>query len=156
MLVAALAVYAFATSGGVASVPVSPSVLMFAALIAFGLFVIVETRMAAPLVLVNLPRDRGAGIGFETNLAIGTLMMSTLVVGAFSLSFSLGLSEAHVGLVLAVGPAVATLSGVPAGWSTDRLGASRVMVMGLVQIMIGLICLACLPRLFGVGGMSPR
>lgn len=152
LLAIALATYAFATSGGARSVPVPPPALMSGAVIAIALFVIVETRAMAPLVPMILLRDRAAGLGFAMNLAIGTVMMSTLVVGPFFLAFSLGLSEAHVGLVLAVGPAVAALSGVPAGRLTDRLGANRVMVIGLAQTVLGLLCLAILPRYFGVGG----
>ena len=81
-----------------------------------------------------------------------TALMATLVVGPFFLTFSLELEEAEVGLVLAVGPVVAALAGVPAGRLTDRFGARRVMVAGLVQTMLGLLCLAFLPRIFGVGG----
>ena len=89
------------------------------------------------------------------NSLIGTVMMATLVVGPFFLTFSLELEEAEVGLVLAVGPVVAALAGVPAGRLTDRFGARRVMVAGLVQTMLGLLCLAFLPRIFGVavGGL---
>jgi MFS family permease len=86
------------------------------------------------------------------NLLVGTVMMSTLVVGPFYLAFSMGLNEALVGLVMAVGPVVAALSGIPAGQLTDRLGAKRVMLIGLVQTISGLLCLAFLPRYFGVGG----
>lgn len=152
VLVIALATYALATSGGAAGIPVSPAPLVCGAAAAIGLFVLVETCAAAPLVPMTLLRDRTAGLGFVMNMAIGTVMMATLIVGPFFLAFSLGLSEAQVGLVLAVGPAVAALSGVPAGRLTDRFGANRVMVMGLVQTVLGLLCLAFLPRSFGVGG----
>lgn len=152
VLVIALAAYALATSGGAAGIPVPPGVLISGALIATALFVIVENRVASPLVPMVLLRDQKTGIGFVMNLAVGTIMMSTLVVGPFFLAFSLGLNEALVGLVMAVGPVVSALSGVPAGRLTDRLGANRVVVIGLVQTMLGLLCLAFLPRYFGVGG----
>lgn len=152
VLVGALAAYALATSGGAAGLPVSPGLLIFAALVALVLFVIVETRVASPLVPMALLRDRTAGIGFVMNLAVGTVMMSTLVVGPFFLAFSLGLNDALIGLVLAVGPMVAALSGLPAGRLTDRLGAKRVMILGLVQTLLGLLCLAFLPRYVGTGG----
>ncbi|MCQ0093408.1 MFS transporter [Roseovarius sp. M141] len=152
VLVIALAAYALATSGGVSGIPVSSGVLIFAALIATALFVIIETRATSPLVPMGLLQDRTAGIGFAMNFAIGTVMMSTLVIGPFFLAFSLGLNEALIGLTMAVGPVVAALSGVPAGRLTDRLGARRVMVIGLTQTVLGLLCLAFLPRYFGVGG----
>ncbi|MFC6489446.1 MFS transporter [Nitratireductor sp. GCM10026969] len=152
VLVIALAAYALATSGGAVGIPVSPGVLASGALIAIALFVIVETRVASPLVPMTLLHDRRTGIGFVMNVAVGTVMMSTLVIGPFFLAFSLGLNEALIGLVMAVGPVVSALSGVPAGRLTDRLGANRVMVIGLVQTMLGLLCLAFLPRYFGVGG----
>jgi MFS family permease len=41
-------------------------------------------------------------------------------VGPFFLSFSLGLNDALVGLVMAIGPVTAALSGVLAGRVTDR------------------------------------
>ncbi len=152
LLVIALAFYALATSGGAAGIAVSPVILISCALLAIALFVMVESRVASPLVPMALLCDRKTGSGFVMNLLIGTVMMSTLVVGPFFLAFSLGLSDALIGLVMAIGPAVAALSGVPAGWLTDRLGASRVIVLGTVQTAFGLLCLAFLPRYFGVIG----
>ncbi|SFU21602.1 MFS transporter [Sedimentitalea nanhaiensis] len=148
----ALAAYALATSGGTSGIPVPPGMLMIAAFAATALFAVVETRAASPLVPMALLQDRTTGTGFAMNWAIGTVMMSTLVVGPFFLAFSLGLNDALIGLVMAVGPVVAALSGVPAGRLTDRLGARRVMVIGLAQTVLGLLCLAFLPRYFGVGG----
>ncbi|WP_306153810.1 MFS transporter [Roseovarius sp. MMSF_3281] len=152
VLIVALVTYSLATSGGASGVAVSPAMLMAGTFIATVVFVVVETRVSAPLVPMAVLMDRMTGAGFIMNILVGTVMMATLVVGPFFLTFSLGLEEAVVGLVLAVGPVVAALSGVPAGRLTDRFGARRVMLAGLVQTMLGLLCLALLPRYFGVGG----
>lgn len=152
VLIVVLVAYSLATSGGVTGVRLSPAVLMAGVPMATVLFVAVEARASAPLVPMKVLLDRKTGAGFAMNILIGTVMMATLVVGPFFLSFSLGLGEAVVGMVLAIGPGVAALSGVPAGRLTDRYGAGRVMCAGLVQTMLGLLCLAFLPRQFGVGG----
>lgn len=108
--------------------------------------------MSTPLVPITVLMDGKTGAGGAMNILVGTVMMATLVVGPFFLTFSLGLGEAVVEQVLAVGPVVAALSRVPSGWLIDRFGARRVMLAGLVQTMLGLLCLAFLPRQFGVGG----
>lgn len=152
VLVVALVAYALATSGGVAALPLDMGALILLALGALALFVFIERSATSPLVPMTLLMDRTTGIGFAMNWLVGTIMMSTLVVGPFFLAFSLGLNEALIGLVLAVGPAVAAFAGIPAGWLVDRFGADRVMILGLLQTMIGLLCLAFLPLSFGVGG----
>jgi MFS family permease len=152
VLVVALVAYALATSGGVAALPLDMGPLILLALGALCLFVFIERSAISPLVPMTLLMDRTTGIGFAMNWLVGTIMMSTLVVGPFFLAFSLGLNEALIGLVLAVGPAVAAFAGIPSGWLVDRFGVDRVMIFGLLQTMIGLLCLAFLPRVFGVGG----
>lgn len=152
LLMIAVGAYALAMSGEAVSLPVGPAVLIPCAALAAVVFAMVETRAASPLVPMHLLRDRKTGIGFATNMIVGTIMMSTLVVGPFFLTFALGLSDALVGLVMATGPAIASVAGIPAGRLTDRLGANRVVCLGLAQIAVGLLCLAFLPRYFGVAG----
>lgn len=152
VLIVALAAYSIATSGGATGIPASPLALMPVVLAAIAVFVAVETRARAPLVQMTLFMNRTVGIGFAMNALIATAMMATLVVGPFFLTFALALDEATVGLVLAVGPVVSALFGVPAGRLTDRFGARRVMLSGLAQATFGLLALAYLPRLFGTAG----
>jgi MFS family permease len=152
LLMIAVGAYALAVSGDAVSLPVGPAVLIPCTALAGVAFAMIETRAASPLVPMHLLRNRKTGIGFATNLIVGTIMMSTLVVGPFYLTFALGLSDAMVGLVMATGPAIASVAGIPAGRLTDRLGASRVVRIGLAQIALGLLCLAFLPRHFGVAG----
>ncbi|MEM8569853.1 MAG: MFS transporter [Pseudomonadota bacterium] len=148
----ALAAYALATSHGILDLPIPTTGLIAIAAVAAVMFAIVESRVATPLVPLALLRDATIGLGFLMNLIVGAIMMSTLVVGPFFLAFSLGLNEALVGLVMAVGPAIAAISGIPAGRLTDRFGTQRVCVFGLLQMILALVCLAALPRFFGVGG----
>jgi MFS family permease len=112
----------------------------------------IERRAAAPLIPPALLGGGGLPGKLAMNVLVSAVMMSTLVVGPFFLAFGLGLSDRAVGLVMSVGPAVAALSGFPAGRLTDRIGAERASLLGLVQIVIGTSCLALLPTLIGTVG----
>jgi MFS family permease len=79
-------------------------------------------------------------------------MMAMLVVGPLFLSFGLLLGEAQTGLVVAVGPVVAALAGIPAGRLTDRFGAKRILATGLSAMTVALICMAYLPVYIGITG----
>ncbi len=78
--------------------------------------------------------------------------MATLVVGPFYLARALGLETALVGLAMSVGPVIATFSGVPVGCTTDRFGAQRVTMAGLVLMLFGTLAIAAIPTNFGVPG----
>jgi MFS family permease len=105
----------------------------------------------APLAL-GLLRDRAVATPLATNLLVGAIMMSTLVVGPFFLAFGLGLDAAQTGLVMAAGPVTAALSGVPAGRITDRFGAPGSLRAGLALATAGLCGFALLPAVMGVPG----
>lgn len=147
-----LVCFALSATGGRAGMAVQPWMLL--ALTAVALLVFVRTELTAvhPLVPVALVRGRAMATSLTMHLVVGALMMSTLVVGPFFLSFGLGLSEAETGMVMAFGPIAAALSGVPAGQVTDRFGTHRTLLAGLLLATAGLCGFAVLPGSFGIPG----
>ncbi|POD94525.1 MFS transporter [Pectobacterium odoriferum] len=86
------------------------------------------------------------------NAAVTAVIMTTLIVGPYYLGLGLGLKETLVGLVMAIGPAVATFSGIPSGRLVDTWGFRRALTAGLSLVIAGTFMLAILPNLLGVTG----
>jgi MFS family permease len=126
--------------------------LLLAACVGVGLFVSVERRVAAPLIRLAMFRDAQLSGSLVVSLLVTSVLMTTLVVGPFYLSQALGLNAIGVGLVLSVGPLVAALTGVPAGRITDRFGARRMTLVGLITIASGCFLLSVLPSSLGIAG----
>lgn len=154
LLAMTLMLYALATLGSKVGLGLDSGLLLGLGILTLIAFIAVESRTASPLVSIDLLRERTTGTLLASNLLVTTLMMSTLIVGPFFLSFALGLNVALTGLVMAVGPITATLFGVPAGRMTDRFGVRRTLMIGLVQTLFGLVCLAFLPIWLGVAGYA--
>lgn len=96
--------------------------------------------------------DRRVAPNLLTNLLVAAVMMTTLVVGPFYLGTGLGLTEVTVGLVMAIGPAISIVSGVPSGRLVDGWGSRPVMAAGLALLAAGAFLMATLPGLAGVAG----
>jgi EmrB/QacA subfamily drug resistance transporter len=126
--------------------------LLLAAMGGAGLFVLVESRSASPLVRLAMFRDAGLSSSLAMSMCVSAVMMTTLVVGPFYLSRALGLKMALVGFVLSAGPLISAFSGVPAGRIVDRFGAPRVVVIGLFGIACGCFALSLLPMRSGIAG----
>lgn len=125
--------------------------LLVAAALGAGLFVLVERRASSPLIaFATFGRVLGARLA--SNVVVSTVLMATLVVGPFYLSRGLGLEAGTVGLVMAVGPLVAMLTGAPAGRLVDHLGAERTAIAGLIGVAIGALALAAMPTSFRIAG----
>ena len=144
LLALALASYALAMTIDLA--------FLLAALVAGCLFVLVESRAAAPLIRLAMFRDPALRASLALSMIVLTVMMATLVVGPFYLSRTLGLEAVLVGFVMSVGPLVAALAGVPAGRLVDRFGAPRLTVAGLAGLASGAFLLSVMPVTFGVPG----
>ncbi len=95
---------------------------------------------------------RGLVPNLLVNLLVAAVMMTTLVVGPFYLGIALGLTATQVGLVMAVGPAISVISGVPSGRLVDAGGPRLVGTVGLGLLAGGAFLLALLPNLVGVTG----
>lgn len=152
LLAVALCAYSLLMSMGGGDLA-STSMLLVGTVIAFIAFVAVESRAASPLVPLSAISCRTAASALTTNLIMSTVMMTTLVVGPFYLSLSLGLDDSVVGAVMSVGPITAALTGIAAGRAVDKYGNQTVMVAGLIEASIGFISLALIPRYLGVSGV---
>ncbi|MCR3754576.1 MFS transporter [Lentzea californiensis] len=149
LLAIALGAYAVAVTVGSASLAVG---LLVTAVAGFVAFVLVERRVAAPLVDIAMVRDPVLAAGLTTSALVTTIVMTTLVVGPFHLAGTLDLAPALVGLVMSAGPAVSALTGVPAGRAADRFGSGAVVVVGLGGVLCGTAALSVMPTGAGVLG----
>lgn len=151
LLALTLAAYALAMTSGRGNLGPGSLALLGLAVIGGGLFALAETKAPSPLIQLALFRDPVLSAGFAMSALVTTVVMATLVVGPFYLAGGFGLDPARVGLVMASGPIVAALTGVPAGRMVDRFGAYRLTIAGLVGMAAGCAILPLLPT-FGVPG----
>ncbi|MGH8841161.1 MAG: MFS transporter [Advenella sp.] len=152
LLMVTLILYGLGTVGSNSNTAMQSALLLVCATGTLILFLHCQSRAPSPLVPLAHLRDPLTGTALLMNLLVSIPMMATLVIGPFFLSFGLGLHEAGIGLVMAVGPLVAAISGIPAGRLADRIGAQRTRMTGLIQTTLGVIALAYFPRFLGVAG----
>ena len=152
VLAMTLAAYALAMTIGRGHLGAVNALLLGAAAFGATCFVLVESRVASPLIRLATFRDPVLSASLVMSAMVSTVMMATLVVGPFYLSQTLGLGTALVGIALSAGPLVSALTGVPAGRIVDRVGAQRTTIAGLIGIASGASVVAIMPARFGVFG----
>jgi MFS family permease len=152
LLVSTLTAYALAMTLGRGDFGLLNAAMLVATAVGASLFVLVEARAATPLIRLEMFRGRRFRAGIAMNALVSTVMMATLVVGPFYLSRALVLDAVLVGLVVSVGPLVATLTGVPAGRMVDQVGGERTAVGGLAGMTVGLLLLSFSRPTLGVPG----
>jgi MFS family permease len=152
LLALALAAYALAMTVGRGSFGELNLILLVAAALGVGLFVLVEAQAASPLIRLGMFRNPVLSAGLAMSALVMTVMMATLVVGPFYLSRGLGLDAARVGLVMSTGSLAAALIGIPAGYLVDRFGAECMIRVGLVAAAAGSFALSMIPAAFGIPG----
>lgn len=152
ILALTLAAYALAMTIGHGSFGGTNVVLLVAAGLGVGLFMLTEAKVRSPLIRLEIFKNPVLSAGFATSTLVATVMMATLVVGPFYLTGAFALDAARVGLVMAAGPVVAALTGVPVGRFVDRFGSYRTTIAGLVGMAAGTTLLTIVPTSFGVPG----
>lgn len=152
VLAATLAAYALAMTLGHDMAGWSGAALLLATAIGALAFLLIEARAASPLVQLAAFRNGGLSANLAMGALVATVMMTTFVVGPFYLARVFGLDAATIGLVMAIGPVVSMLSGVFAGRLVDRLGAHRIILIGLAEMAAGALALTVAGPLFGVVG----
>ena len=152
LLALTLAAYALAMTIGRGNFGPLNMALLMAAAFGVGLFVLAEARAASPLIQLAMFRGPVLSASLAMSALVSTVMMATLVVGPFYLSRALALNAALVGIVMSIGPITSMLIGVPAGRNVDRLGMPFMVIVGLIEMAVGLIALVVLPAMFGIVG----
>lgn len=144
LLALTLAAYALAMTLSGRQGFMAPLVLQLglAALVALVLFLAVQVKARAPLLKLSMFRNALLSTSMVMSILVYAIMMATLVLSPFYLSGALGLDTRMVGLVMTVGPLSAAMMGVPAGLLADRIGARRVMVIGLALVCLGTVMLS--------------
>ena len=152
VLALSLGAYALAMTIGRGSFGALNAALLSASGFGAALLVYVEARTASPLIRPAMFRNPVLRSGLAASAAVSTVMMATMVVGPFYLTRAVGLDSAPAGLVLSVGPLVVALTGMPAGRLTDRFGALRMAIAGLLAIAAGCLAMAVAPLAYGIPG----
>ncbi|ESY74723.1 MFS transporter [Mesorhizobium sp. M0051] len=152
LLALTLAAYALALTLGRGNFGALNISLLVIAGIGVVLFARVQTKVKKPLIQLASFRNFQLSASLAMSLVVATVMMATLVVAPFYLSRGLGLDAAMVGLVLSTGPLVSTLSALVAGRLTDRFGAHRMMVAGLLSLATGTFLLSLAMTKLGIVG----
>ena len=101
------------------------------ALLVTGSFIRRERRAPVPLLPLALLGAPGLRNGLVASALVASVMVLTLLIGPFYLRGVFGLGLGTVGLMISGGPLLAALTGMPAGWLVDRLGARQVVRLGL-------------------------
>ena len=151
-LTIALGSYALAVTLGKGKFQIQNIGLIIIAFIGLGLFIITEKKVKNPLIDLHMFRNSKLSISLIMNAVVATVMMSTLIIGPFYLTYALGFNEAMVGLILSVGPLTSSISGVLAGRIVDKLGSLKAVVIGLSIMVVATFSLALLPALFNLKG----
>ena len=152
MLVASLGAYALAMTMGRGDLGYTNLALLGAAIVLAWLFVRVELQASAPLIDLTMLRAPAIRTGLATNALMSAVLMASLVVGPFYLARGLGLDPGRVGLIMATGPLLAALCGVPAGRLVDRVGTASTLKAGLSGSCAACLALAIVPPALGVAG----
>ena len=124
--------------------------LLTGAVAGLALFLAVQVKASAPLLRLAMFRNRLLSASMAMSVLIYAVMMATLVLSPFFLAKAAGLDTRSVGMVMTIGPIVAALMGIPAGYVADRFGARQVMVFGIALFTIGAFGMAQLSVDHGV------
>ena len=152
LLALTLGAYALAMTIGHGHFGTINFVLLVVAAVGVALFTLTESKVKSPLIRLAIFKNPVLSAGFLTSTLVATVMMATLVVGPFYLSGALALDAANIGLVMAAGPFVAAMTGVPVGRFVDRFGSQRMTIIGLMGMAVGTFILTIVPTRFGVVG----
>lgn len=119
------------------------TILLLAAVVGLVVFLIVETRVAQPMVDLRLFRNSL----FSINLLMAFLVfivMAGMYIMPFFLQLVRGFSTQQIGLMLMANPIAMGIIAPVAGALSDRFGSRGISLLGLAMIVIGCFSISTL------------
>ncbi|MCX6344640.1 MAG: MFS transporter [Armatimonadetes bacterium] len=107
-------------------------------------FVIVEKRVANPILDLKLFNNRTFSLGCITGWANYAAIMPVSLLIPFYLKYVLGYAPDRLGLTLAFGPLTLVVVAPVAGSLSDRFGSRALTTVGLVLLTVGLLSIRTL------------
>lgn len=121
--------------------------LLVVSALAIVAFVLVERRVASPMVdIAVFRRSRQFTMGSLAALLNYTAMFATIALTAILLEVSGGHSPSRAGLIMTAQPALMVLLSPFAGRLSDRIGSRALATGGMLTMAAGLVTLAQVPR----------
>lgn len=117
-------------------------------------FIRIERRATNPLIRLDRLKRPATSAGLISIGLVSAIVMTTLVVGPFYLTWALGLDTATAGLVMTIGPTVSAIVGLPAGRIIDRSGSTGAGYAGLFALLAGTVAMMFLPGGIGLAGYA--
>ena len=141
-----LAVYAIVNGNGVGWTSAQTLVLLALALLLLGVFLVIESRVTAPLVPLGLFKLRNLAISNVVGVLWSAAMFASFFVSALYMQLVLGYSALHVGLAFL--PSNLIMAAFSLGLSAKmvmRWGVRVPLVGGLLLAALGLLLFARAP-----------
>jgi MFS family permease len=144
--------YALSITSDKPLVSIESIILLFTSMACFYLFTASQRKLKHPLISFSFFRNKRRNAILAAIFVVNAVAMSTLVVGPFYLTYALQIEPIKIGLLMAMGPLMAVLTGYPSGKLVDLLGTRKVMLIGLAQMVIGALSFGFLPVITGTYG----
>lgn len=121
-----------------------PLTLGLLAIAAIGLliFLRLESRLAAPMLDLQLFHNPQFSLSLLTGILVFIVISGTVFIIPFFLELVLHYSTQQVGLLLAVAPVLGGIVAPFSGNLSDRFGTRIISLIGLVLMVIGCLCIS--------------
>lgn len=116
--------------------------LLAIALVGSILFLWLESRIAQPMLDLEVFRNQQFSLGLLTGFVVFATVGGTIFVIPFFLELVLGYSTERAGLLLAVSPIIGGIVSPLSGNLSDRWGTQIVSLIGLIFMILGCLAIA--------------
>ena len=124
-------------STNVSQIPAYALPLLSSALILLLAFILIESRVAAPLINLQMFRHRNIAAGLVTNLFIGYCLFIGLVTVPILVnvrqedSSTITKAALQTGLLLSTLTIPIAIAAIPGGWLSDHIGYRKTIILGM-------------------------